>query len=76
MTDRSPVNIDSDRITPPRPHLQLSGCDGNAFSIMGRAVAALRKAGRHAEVADYQREAMAGDYDNLLRVTMTWFECD
>lgn len=58
----------------PKPQLKLTGTDGNAFSIMGRAGRALRAAGRGKDVETYMAEAMAGDYDNLLRVTMRWFE--
>jgi hypothetical protein len=48
----------------------LVGEDGNAFAIMGRVAAALRKAGHADAVRAYTYEAMSGDYDNLLRVTM------
>lgn len=59
----------------PNVTVQLSGEDGNAFFIMGRVAAALRKAGVSAEqIAEYRRVAMSGDYDNLLRVTMQWVE--
>lgn len=53
----------------PDVYVPLVGQDGNAFSIMGRVAAALRKAGHGDAVAAYQAEAMSGDYDNLLRVT-------
>jgi hypothetical protein len=52
----------------------LSDEDGNAFFIMGRVTKALRRAG-HADLIDqYRKEAMSGDYDNLLRVTMDYVE--
>ena len=57
-----------------KPPLQLTGEDGNAFAIMGRAAKALRAAGRAKDVPAYQAEAMAGNYDHLLVVTMDWFE--
>ena len=60
----------------PKPHLKLVGTDGNAFAIMGAAARALRKAGRGDEVRAYQAEAMSGDYNHLLAVTMKWFEVD
>jgi hypothetical protein len=57
--------------------MRLVGEDGNAFSILGRAVAALRRAGATKEQTDqYHAEATSGDYNNLLRVTMEWVECD
>jgi hypothetical protein len=53
--------------------VQLTGEDGNAFFIMGRVAAALRKAGASRdEISQYHDEAKLGDYDNLLRVTMDW----
>ena len=55
--------------------VQLSGNDGNAFSIMASVKNALRKAGASKEEIDqYLSESMAGDYDNLLRVAMEWVE--
>lgn len=53
--------------------VQLTGHDGNAFAIMGAVSQALRRAGvDKAEIDTYVDEATAGDYDNLLRVTMRW----
>lgn len=44
---------------------------------MGRAAQAARKAGLSKEqIAEYQKEAMSGNYDNLLVTTMEWFDCD
>lgn len=57
--------------------VQMIGEDGNAFAVMGRVVAALRKAGASREATDeYTAEAMAGDYDHLLQVTMRWVEVE
>lgn len=53
--------------------IDLSGPDGNALMILGRAMNALRDAGATSEqVAAYRDEATAGDYDNLLKVTYDW----
>jgi hypothetical protein len=55
--------------------VQLSGNDGNAFSIMASVKDALKKAGASKEEIDqYISDSMAGDYDNLLRVAMDWVE--
>lgn len=55
----------------------LVGEDGNAYLIMARVNAALRRAGVSKEERDqYYIEATAGDYDNLLRVTMEWVEVE
>lgn len=52
--------------------VQLSGNDGNAFSIMARVSSALRKGGRRDLVASFQTEATNGDYDNLLTTCMRY----
>lgn len=53
--------------------VQLTGTDGNAFSIMGNVARALREAGVEKEEIDlYHEESMSGDYDNLLRVACDW----
>lgn len=61
----------------PKARMRLAGEDGNAYAIMGRATKALRAAGATKEDTDaYMAEAMSGDYNNLLRVTMQWVSCD
>jgi hypothetical protein len=53
--------------------VQLTGEDGNAFAIMAAVIRGMRKAeATPVEVADFQKEAMSGDYDNLLRTAMRW----
>jgi len=55
--------------------VSLIGQDGNAFAVMGAVQRALRKAGApKEEINQYLKEAMSGDYDNLLRTTMDWVE--
>lgn len=58
-----------DEVKFPDVTVQLVGEDGNAFAILGRVSAALRKAGYPEAIKPYMDEAMDGDYDNLLRVT-------
>lgn len=53
----------------PNVTVELVGRDGNAFAIMGAVAQELRRAGHADAVQEYMREAMDGDYDNLLRVT-------
>jgi hypothetical protein len=58
-----------------KPFLQLTGEDGNAFSIMGRARRAARRAGWSKEkITEYTGKCMSGDYDHLLQVTMEYFD--
>lgn len=55
--------------------VRLSGTDGNAWAVMGRVEAALRRAGATKEqIQQYSNESMSGDYDNLLRVACEWVE--
>jgi hypothetical protein len=61
----------------PDVHVRLVGEDGNAYAIMGRVQSALQDAGiSKQECAEYIKEATSGDYDNLLRVTMSWVNTD
>jgi hypothetical protein len=53
--------------------MDIEGPDGNAFAIMGRVQAALRKAGAtKEELAQYSMDSMSGDYDNLLATQSKW----
>lgn len=53
--------------------VQLSGNDGNAFSIIARISKALRRGEVPAEeIAMYQAESRSGDYDNVLTTAMRW----
>jgi Domain of unknown function (DUF4314) len=59
----------------PDIQVQLTGEDGNAFAILGRTAAALRRAGVPQEEIDaYFAEATSGDYDHLLATTMAWVD--
>ena len=65
--------------TNPRyPHVvvPLAGQDGNAQSILGRTIRALRRAGvDRYEIATLLAEATSGDYNDLLAVVMRWVDC-
>jgi hypothetical protein len=51
--------------------VQLSGTDGNAFSIMGTVIRALRSNGAtETQITEYREASEAGDYDNLLQVAL------
>lgn len=63
----------SNDIKYPKVKVRLTGENGNAFTIIGRTVAALRHGGVSSEeVEQYRTEAMSGDYDNVLQTTMRW----
>ncbi len=46
-----------------------TGPSGNCYWIMGMTIKALKRHGYADRVAEYERRATAGDYDNLLKVT-------
>ncbi len=57
----------------PEIEVQLIGYDGNAYAIMGSVRRALKRAKVSAdEIAEYTKQSTSGDYDNLLRVAMSW----
>jgi hypothetical protein len=57
----------------PDVQVKLIGQDDNAFAIMG-AVSAEMRSHRipRDEIEAFRREAMSGDYDNLLRTVTRW----
>lgn len=59
----------------PSVKVRLVGTDGNAFSLVGRVSAALRKASvPQEEIRRFQAEAMSGGYDKLLRTITKWVD--
>ncbi len=61
----------------PEIHVQLVGLDGNAFSIIGRCLTAMRKAGLSKEEREvFRKEATNEDYDHLLATCMKWFNIE
>lgn len=57
--------------------VKLIGEDGNAFAILGKVSKELRRAGYDLDfIKEYQAQAMSGDYDNLLQVTMNYVEVE
>ena len=60
-----------------KPVVRLTGRDGNAFSIMGSVKQALKRAGADKEYIDtYMSEAMSGDYNHLLTVSMEYVDVE
>lgn len=57
----------------PNVTVKLSGEDGNAFAVIGRVAAALRRAGiAREQVNAFYDQATLGDYDHLLQTCMKW----
>lgn len=58
-----------------KKNYSLVGIDGNAFSIMAYVVRAMKENKfSKEEIKGYQEEAMSGDYDNLLMVSMNMID--
>lgn len=58
-----------------KPRLQLIGVDGNALSLIGRAVKAGKKLGwSPTQVTWFIDKCKSGDYDNVLRTIMEHFD--
>jgi len=59
----------------PNISVELVGDDGNAFFILGKVKAAMKKGGCSLEqINEYFEEATSGDYNHLLQVTMKYVE--
>lgn len=52
----------------------LVGVNGNAYAVMGYTANALRREGLRDLVDQMHKEAMSGDYDNLLMVCMKYLD--
>lgn len=53
--------------------VRLTEVNGNSFCIMGAVTQAMRLADvSKADIDAYRAEAIAGNYDNLLQVTMRY----
>lgn len=57
--------------------VELTGQDGNAFSIIGRCATAARKARWSKEqIEALRKDMMSGDYDHVLTVACENFEVE
>ncbi len=55
----------------PDIEVQLIGEDGNALSIVGKVQTALKKGGAE-DHKEFWKEALSGNYDNVLFTVMKW----
>ena len=61
------------------PHItvELTGINGNAFSILGACRRAAERAKLPQEEIDtFYTEATSDDYDHLIQTAMRWFNID
>jgi hypothetical protein len=60
-----------------QPEYDLIGHDSNAGAIIGGVRLALKRAGNDREIVDsFTEQAMAGDYNHLLRVAMAFTDSE
>lgn len=76
MPETKQLTLEEARAQGKLPKVHLVGEDGNAFAIMGRVTMGLRRAGLEHLVKEYRDAATAGDYDNLLQVSMRYISED
>lgn len=57
----------------PKIKVKLVGSDSNAFAVLGKVKAAMRKENLpQSEIDSFVKEATNGDYSNLLATCMKW----
>lgn len=71
MDDAGTVMV---KLVPKKPRVKLVGEDGNAFAILGKVQRALKDAGLKEQAKEYVERATAGDYNELLQVTMEYVD--
>lgn len=49
-----------------KPVVKLSGTDGNAFAIIAKVRRVLIENKMYTEADNYMKEALSGDYDNVI----------
>ena len=60
-----------------KPILELTGRDGNAMMILGKAQRVARQAGwAEGKVKLMLKEVTSGDYDHVLQTMMKYFEVE
>jgi hypothetical protein len=57
----------------PNITIQLTGLDGNVFSIIARVRSAMRKAGELDSFDKFYDEVTSGDYYHALATVAKWF---
>jgi hypothetical protein len=61
----------------PEVRVKLVGGDGNAFTVLGHVIRAMRITRlSDDEIRQFREEATAGDYDHLLRTVMRYVEVE
>jgi len=57
--------------------VELTGEDGNAFAIIGRATNRMRRAKcTQEQISEFQAEATQGNYDHVIQTCMEYFNVE
>lgn len=56
--------------------VELTGHDGNAFSILAKVRKSLMENGYNDLIDEFMTKAMSGDYNHLLRTCMEYVEVE
>jgi len=57
----------------PRPEVQLTGVNGNVFSVISTVERALKRAGWTSDqLSVFRNDAMSGDYNHALQTCMKY----
>ena len=56
----------------PEIEVQLSGTDGSTLALISTVSRAMRERVPPAKINEFRKEALSGDYDNVLRTCMRW----
>ena len=55
--------------------VELVGRDGNALAVVAAVKNGLKRAGATPdEIAEFVKQALSGDYNNVLRTAIQWVE--
>jgi hypothetical protein len=54
--------------------VKLVGTDGNALAIISKVKTAIKRSDHPELAAEFQKEAMSGDYDHVLQTCMVYVD--
>lgn len=60
-----------------KPTVQLTGTDGNVFSIIGNVSRALKKDGQRDKAKEFENKAMSqGSYDEVIQLAFDYVDIE
>jgi hypothetical protein len=62
-------------VTDVKPKVKLTGTDGNVFALSSKVASALKRAGQHAQAAEFMDKVFESEsYDAALQLMMKYVE--